>query len=193
MVTHFAFEPLDLQGAYRIRPFWAEDERGGLMKSYNVDTFRANGIEHDLKECFYTVSRRGVIRATHFQLGRQQAKLVQCLRGHVYDVVADLRPESPTYGQWRGFHLTEENRDCLLVPERFGHGYLVIEDSLVSYQCAEVFYGEGDSGIRYDDPDLGIAWPYEMIGGAENLIVSAKDRALMSFREYTERMLRESK
>ena len=157
MVQKFDFQPLDLQGAYRIKPFYATDNRGGFIKDYNVDTFRANGIDHDLKEVFYTISKRGVIRATHFQLVKQQAKLVRCISGHVYDVI---------------------------VPQYFGHGYLVIEDSVVSYKCAEVFYGEGDSGIMYNDPDIGIEWPFELIGGKENLIISEKDLHLMSFADY---------
>lgn len=184
MVQKFDFQKLDLQGAYLIKPFYATDNRGGLIKDYNVDTFKANGIHHDLKEVFYTISKRGVIRATHFQLVKQQPKLVRCISGHVYDVIVDLRPDSPTFGQWRGFHLTGENTNTLLVPKFFGHGYLVIEDSVVSYKCAEVFYAEGDSGIMYNDPDIGIEWPFELIGGKENLIISEKDLNLMSFREY---------
>ena len=77
--------------------------------------------------------------------------------------------------------------EMLLVPQFFGHGYLVIEDSIVSYKCAEMFYGEGDSGIIFDDPDIGIKWPFELIGGKENLIISEKDQNLMSFQEYQER------
>ena len=76
----------------------------------------------------------------------------------------------------------------LLVPAGFGHGYLVIEDSVVSYKCAEVFFGEGDSGIMYNDPDIAIEWPMDLIGGMENLIISEKDLNLMSFREYDEKM-----
>lgn len=106
----------------------------------------------------------------------------------IYDVIVDLRPDSPTYGQWRGFHLTSENMNSLYVPEYFGHGYLVIDDSIVSYKAGEVFYGEGDSGIMYNDPDIGIDWPFEVIGGKENLIISEKDKKLMSFQDYTERM-----
>ncbi len=120
----------------------------------------------------------------HFQLVKQQAKLVRCICGHVYDVIADLRPESPTFGQWRGFHLTGDNQVELYIPQYFGHGYLVIEDSVVSYKCGEVFYGEGDSGIMYNDPDLAIEWPMELIGGERNLIISEKDKQLMSFEQY---------
>ena len=184
MVTKFSFEELDLKGAFKIQPFYATDERGGFVKDYNIDVFKANGIEHELKEVFYTISKRGVIRATHFQLVRQQAKLVRCISGHVYDVIVDLRPESQTFGQWRGFDLTGVNQVELFIPQFFGHGYLVIEDSIVSYKCGEVFYGEGDSGIMYNDPDINIKWPFEKIGGVENLIISEKDKNLMSLKQY---------
>lgn len=184
MVQKFDFQELDLKGAYLIKPFYATDERGGLVKDYNIDIFKENGIYYDLKEVFYTISKQGVIRATHFQLQKQQPKLVRCISGHIYDVIVDLRPESPSFGQWRGYHLTDKNPVSLLVPEYFGHGYLVIEDSVVSYKCAEVFYKEGDSGIMYNDPDIAIEWPFELIGGKENLIVSEKDLNLMTFSEY---------
>ena len=182
MIQKFEFQELNLKGAYLIDPFYASDERGGLIKDYNEETFQLNGITHDLKEVFYTISKRGVIRAIHFQLVRQQAKLVRCISGHVYDVIVDLRPASPTYGQWMGFHLTGDNRKSLLIPEYFGHGYLVIEDSVVSYKCAEMFYGEGDSGILYNDRDIGISWPLDLIGGEAELILSENDRHLMSFK-----------
>lgn len=184
MVQKFDFQALDLEGAYLIKPFYATDERGGLIKDYNVEIFKTQGLDYQLKEVFYTISKRGVIRATHFQLGKQQPKLVRCISGHVYDVIVDLRPGSPTFGQWRGFHLSDKNNNCLLVPAYFGHGYLVLEDSIVSYKCAEVFYAEGDSGIAYNDPDIAIEWPIELIGGKENLIISEKDLNLMSFKEY---------
>ena len=184
MIEKFQFESLPLKGAYKITPFYATDERGGFIKDYNIDTFKANGLDRELKEVFYTISKKGVIRALHFQLEQQQAKLVRCITGKVYDVIVDLRPDSETYGQWLGFELSGDNRTALYVPEYFGHGYLVLEDSVVSYKCGEVFYGAGDSGIMYDDPDIAVQWPFELIGGKEKLIISEKDRRLMSFREY---------
>lgn len=187
MIQTFDFQELDLKDAYMITPFFASDERGGLIKDYNIDTFHEHGIRHELKEVFYTISKRGVIRATHFQLVKQQPKLVRCVSGHVYDVIVDLRLESPTFGQWRGFHLTGDNRKSILVPAGFGHGYLVIEDSVVSYKCAEVFYGDGDSGVMYNDPDIGIEWPFDLIGGKDKLIISEKDLNLMSLKEYIKR------
>lgn len=190
MVQKFNFQKLDLEGAYLIKPFYAADNRGGFIKDFNVDVFKQNGIHHDLKEVFYTISKKGVIRAIHFQLVKQQAKLVRCISGHVYDVIVDLRPNSPTFGQWRGFDLTQDNMNMLLVPQYFGHGYLVLEDSIVSYKCDEVFYGEGDSGIKYNDSDINVKWPFDLIGGEKNLIISDKDLNLMSFKEYATTFLK---
>ena len=103
MVQQFEFQELDLKGASYIKPFFATDERGGLVKDYNIDVYKNAGIEHELKETFYTISKRGVIRAIHFQLYKPQPKLMRCISGYVYHVLVDLRPESPTYGQWRHF------------------------------------------------------------------------------------------
>lgn len=184
MVQKFEFQELELKGAFLIKPFFATDSRGGLIKDYNIEMFRANGIEHELKEVFYTISKKSVIRAIHFQLVKQQAKLVRCVSGHVYDVIVDLRPDSSTFGKWIGFDLTGENLNELYIPQYFGHGYLVLEDSIVSYKCAEVFFAEGDSGIMYDDMDINVNWPFNKIGGKNNIIVSEKDLKLMSLKEY---------
>lgn len=184
MIQKFAFEETTLKGAYKITPFYATDERGGFLKDFNIDVFKENHINHELKEVFYTISKKGVIRAMHFQLDRQQAKLVRCVSGHIYDVIVDLRPESPTFGQWEGFDLSGENMIELYIPEYFGHGYLVLEDSVVSYKCGEVFYADGDSGIMYNDPDINIKWPFELIGGLKKIIISEKDKNLMNFQDY---------
>lgn len=187
MIQKFEFQELTLKDAYLIKPFFASDERGGLLKDYNATVFKEHGINHKLKEVFYTVSKKGVIRAIHFQLGKQQAKLVRCVSGHVYDVIVDLRSDSDTFGQWMGFDLSADNMNELLVPEFFGHGYLVLEDSIVSYKCAEEFYGNGDSGIMFNDPEIGIDWPFDRIGGKNKMIISDKDMNLMSFEEYKQR------
>ena len=186
MIRKFDFKETELKGSFIITPFYATDERGGFVKDYNIDMFKANGIEHELKEVFYTISKKGVIRAIHFQLVKQQAKLVRCIIGHVYDVIVDLRPDSPTFGLWQGFDLTGDNQVELYIPPFFGHGYLVLEDSIVSYKCGEVFYGEGDSGIMYNDPDINVMWPFEKIGGLDKIIISEKDLKLMSFKDYIE-------
>lgn len=184
MIQKFEVSETKLAGAYLIQPFCASDERGILIKDYNVDVLNSFGINHELKEVFYTVSHKGVIRAIHFQEIKQQPKLVRCISGHIFDVIVDLRKESPTFGKWQAFELTGDNMKSLLIPACFGHGYLVLEDSIVSYKCAEVFYGEGDTGIRWDDENIGILWPLERIGGKEQLIISEKDKTLQSFEEY---------
>jgi len=186
MIEQFSFQELSLKGAFLVKPFWASDERGCFIKDYNINTFQVNGIHHELKEVFFTCSHKGVIRAIHFQRVKEQAKLVRCISGHIYDVIIDLRKESSTFGQWLGFDLTGENRVALYVPEHFGHGYLVMEESIVCYQCNEVFFGEYDSGIKWDDPVMGIKWPLDCIGGIKNLIISEKDKSLQSFSSFLE-------
>jgi dTDP-4-dehydrorhamnose 3,5-epimerase len=180
------FEKLDLEGAYLITPFFADDIRGRFLKDYSQEIFEQNGINHNLKEVFYTISHKGVIRAMHFQSVKPQAKLVRCVFGKVYDVIIDLRKDSPTFKKWRGFYLSSENMKELLVPKGFGHGYLVLEDSIVSYKCAEKFYSEYDDGIKFDDSDMGIEWPYEEIGGKDRVIVAEKDKNLQSFNHYVQ-------
>lgn len=184
MNTRFTFQETQLKDALLITPFCAEDERGAFIKDYAREVFEKNGLRHELAEVFYTVSHRGVVRGMHFQRERQQAKLVRCIAGRVYDVIVDLRPDSPTFLQWQGFWLDSSNMQMLYVPEHFAHGYLVTEDSVVSYKCSERFYGEYDDGIHYLDPDFGIDWPFELIGGADKVILSQKDAGLQSFAEY---------
>lgn len=188
MVQKFEFKELELKGAYYIKPFYATDERGGLIKDYNIDTFKNAGIDYELKETFYTISQKGVIRSTHFQLEKPQPKLMRLISGHLYYIMVDLRPDSPTCGKWLHFDLKDDDVTSLLVPAGFGQGYLALEDSVMSYKAAEVFYGPGDSGIKYDDPDIGIEWPFELIGGKENMLISDKDLNLMSFKEYLIKM-----
>lgn len=181
MIHKFSFEELDLKGAYLIKPFVAYDDRGYFLKDYSKEVFEDNGIFHDLKEVFYTNSKKGVVRAIHFQRVKEQAKLVRCVSGKVYDVIVDLRKDSPTFGKWRGFFLSEENKEQLFIPEHFGHGYLVIEPSVVSYKCGEKFYGEYDDGIMWNDPDIGIEWPLELVNN--EIILSDKDKNLSSLKD----------
>lgn len=185
MIQKFDFKQTSLEGAYLISPFFASDFRGGFLKDYNIETFRDNHIDLQLKEVFYTISKRGVIRAIHFQLDKQQPKLVRCVQGIIYDVIVDLRPESTSYGKWEAFELSAENMLSLYIPPFFGHGYLVIDDSIVSYKCGDVFFPAGDSGIAYNDPKLNISWPFDRIGGINKMIISEKDLHLMSFEDYT--------
>lgn len=185
MIQQFDFRKTEIEGLIEITPFKADDIRGYFTKDYSKEIFESNNIDHDLMEVFYTTSHRGVIRALHFQREKQQPKLVRCICGHVYDVVADLRKDSPTFKKWLGFELKgSENRE-ILVPAGCAHGYLVLEEnSVVSYKCSEKFYGEYDDGILWNDPDINIKWPLERVGGEKNIILADKDMNLQSFEKF---------
>ncbi|MCI1245333.1 MAG: dTDP-4-dehydrorhamnose 3,5-epimerase [Bacilli bacterium] len=182
-MTKFYFKKLPLEGAFLITPFSAPDLRGSFIKDYSKEAFMQNGIDYNLEEVFYTVSHKGVIRAIHFQRVKQQPKLVRCVSGHVFDVIVDLRRDSKTFKKWMGFDLTGENMKEILVPAGFGHGYLVFEDSIVSYKCAAKFDGEYDSGIIWNDKTLNVSWPLDKLDGAP-LILSDKDKHLMTFEQF---------
>ncbi|CAI3665187.1 dTDP-4-dehydrorhamnose 3,5-epimerase [Clostridium neonatale] len=184
MIQKFEFKSTEIDGLIEITPFNAEDIRGCFTKDYSKEVFELNGIKHDLIEVFYTTSYKGVIRALHFQRVKQQAKLVRCIKGHVYDVVVDLRKDSPTFKKWIGFDLIGEKHNEILVPEGCAHGYLVLEDSIVSYKCGEKFYGEYDDGIMWNDEDINVEWPLDRIGGEKNMIIADKDKNLQTFKEF---------
>lgn len=184
MISPFKFSETNIKGLYEIQPFNADDVRGCFTKDYSKEVFENNGISYDLKEVFYTTSHKGVIRALHFQRVMQQPKLVRCIFGHVYDVVVDLRKDSPTFKQWLGFDLVGDKHNEILVPAGCAHGYLVLEKSIVSYKCAEKFFGEYDDGIMWNDPDINVQWPLSKIGGVDNLILADKDKNLQSFAEF---------
>ena len=152
-----------------ITPFsFKETEIKGLIE---VTPFNADDV-------------RGCFTKDYFQRVMQQPKLVRCIYGHVYDVVVDLRKDSPTFKKWLAFDLTGENKKEILVPAGCAHGYLVLEHSIVSYKCAEKFYGEYDDGILWNDEDIGVKWPLELIGGEEKVILADKDKNLQSFKEF---------
>ncbi|MBS5983962.1 MAG: dTDP-4-dehydrorhamnose 3,5-epimerase [Clostridium butyricum] len=184
MIHKFEFEKTDIEGLVHIKPFCADDVRGLFIKDYSKEVFEQNDIKHDLQEVFYTKSHKGVIRALHFQRVKQQPKLVRCVWGKVFDVVVDLRKESPTFKKWLGFYLSEENREELLVPAGCAHGYLVLEESIVSYKCSEKFCGEYDDGIKWDDKDINVEWPLELVGGKEKVILADKDKTLQTFEQF---------
>ena len=184
MIQKFEFHETKIADLFEITPFNADDIRGCFTKDFSKEVFEANGIHHDLAEVFYTTSHRGVIRALHFQRVMQQPKLVRCIFGHVWDVVVDLRKNSSTFKQWLAFDLVGEQHNEILVPAGCAHGYLVLEDSIVSYKCSEKFYGEYDDGILWNDPDINVQWPLEKIGGPEHLIIADKDKNLQSFQAF---------
>lgn len=182
MIQKFEFKETEIEDLIEIQPFCSGDIRGYFIKDYSKENFEQNGIDYDLKEVFYTNSYKGVIRALHFQREKQQPKLVRCISGKIYDVVVDLRKDSKTFQKWIGFELSEANKKELLIPAGCAHGYLVLEDSIVSYKCAEKFYGEYDDGIMWNDSDIGVDWPLKLVDN--QIILADKDKNLQTFKEF---------
>jgi dTDP-4-dehydrorhamnose 3,5-epimerase len=134
--------------------------------------FAELGIREEMVQDNHSRSRRGIVRGMHFQVGDGAAKLVRCGRGRIFDVVVDLRHGSPTFGEWEGFELTDENMHMAYCPIGFAHGFCVLSEIAdVAYKTSAYWDPERESGFAFDDPDVGIAWPAEI-----ELIASARDR-----------------
>lgn len=188
MNQSFTFQKLVFPGVYLIKPYIIHDSRGSFIKDYSKEVFAANNIKYDLKEVYYTESRKGVIRAIHFQSVKEQPKLIRCVCGSIFEIIVDLRNDSPYFGQWRAFMLNGGNQDQILIPVGCGHGYIVLEDSIVSYKCAETMYDEYDDGIIWNDREIAIQWPFHKIGGIDNIILSDKDRQLQTFAQFKNKL-----
>ncbi len=161
-MTIMPFERLKtkLNGPILLKPKVIGDERGFFCETYRRNEFTALGIEEEMVQDNHSRSGYGIVRGMHFQVGRGAAKLVRTSRGHIYDVVVDLRTGSPTYGQWEGFDLTADNMHSLYVPFGFAHGFCVVSDVAdVMYKQDRYFADATERGITYADPDLAIEWP----------------------------------
>ena len=152
--------PPRLDGPLLIQATAHGDSRGFFAETFRKSLLTEHGVDHDWVQDNHSRSSRGVLRGMHFQTDPGQAKLVRAARGSVYDVAVDLRRDSPTYGQWEGFELSDENMRMVYIPVGFAHGFLVtsaIADTV--YKCSHYYIPETEAGIRYDDPDVGIEWP----------------------------------
>lgn len=178
----FKFENTSIAGLKLIYPFFAPDERGYFMKTYERNIFMENGIDMGNAEDMTSYSKRGVLRGLHFQTKYSQDKLIRVYYGEVYDVAVDLRKDSPTFGKWEGFYLSGKNKLGLYIPSGFAHGYLALtEEVIFSYRCGQPYAPSYDSGIVWNDKDLGVEWP---IDNEQNLIISSKDQGLQTFSEF---------
>lgn len=177
----FEFQELDLKGAYLIRNFYVGDNRGGFTKTFEKDIYRETGIEFQLNETFTSCSMKNVIRGLHFQTHNPQAKLVSVVAGAVWDVIVDLRLDSPTFKQWRAHELSADNHLSFYIPRGFAHGFASLEDGTVMlYQCYGRYDQKTDTGIRFDDKEIGIIWPIDEAVA----IHSNRDLELMSLKDY---------
>ena len=160
-----------------------KDERGFFMESYSDEKYKKLGIDFNFVQDNHSLSvEAGVIRGLHFQRGdAAQTKLIRVVTGEVLDVVVDLRKGSPTYGQWESFILSEHNRRQLLVPRGFAHGFATLTPNVnFMYKCDNYYNAEADTGIAFDDNDLGIDWQIDI----SKAIISEKDRKLLTFKEF---------
>jgi dTDP-4-dehydrorhamnose 3,5-epimerase len=168
------FAETTVHGAFVIDPEPREDERGFFARLWDRDVFAARGLTADFVQCNESFSaRKGTLRGLHYQAAPHgEVKLVRCVRGAIFDVLVDLRPDSSTYTRWFGAELTAANRRLLYIPEGCAHGYLTLEDqSEVEYPVSCAYHPDAERGIRWNDPRFAIAWP-----DVEPLTLSPKDR-----------------
>jgi dTDP-4-dehydrorhamnose 3,5-epimerase len=148
------------------------DERGFLLESFSEKSWRETGVDVEFVQDNHSRSSKGILRGIHFQTHPGQAKLVRCVRGAVWDVAVDLRKDSPTYRQWEGYELSDENHRQLFVPAGFGHGFVVLSDVAdVAYKLSSYYDPATEAGIAWDDPDVAVEWP---VGDPQ---VSERDRS----------------
>ena len=164
-----------IDGVYIIEPTVFGDDRGYFMETYSKAEFEEIGLYYDFVQDNQSKSKKGVLRGLHFQKENIQAKLVRVLKGEVFDVAVDLRPNSKTYGKWEGVILSEENKKMFLIPKGFAHGFLVLsEEAEFTYKCDDIYNHNAEGGLAWNDKEVGINWPLGNIK-KEDLITSEKD------------------
>lgn len=153
-------ETCEIEGLKVITPTVFGDARGYFVETYNYNDYKAAGIDVEFVQDNQSASKKGVLRGLHFQIQYPQDKLVRVIKGEVFDVAVDLRKASPTFGQWHGVLLSEENMKQFFVPKGFAHGFLVLSDyAEFCYKCSDFYHPGDEGGLRYDDPEIGVQWP----------------------------------
>ena len=176
-MSKFKKKETGIDGLYVIEPTVFEDNRGFFMETYNKNDFCEIGIENEFVQDNQSKSCKGVLRGLHYQINYPQAKLVRVIKGEVYDVAVDLRKDSKTYGKYYGVLLSEENKLQFLIPRGFAHGFLVVSDEAeFVYKCDDFYHPNDEGGISFEDKNINIQWPFDKIGGYENIIQSEKDK-----------------
>lgn len=172
------FIETQLPGAYTLDFDRREDQRGFFAHAWSQAEFAQHNLTSNIVDINFSYNRaRGTLRGMHFQRNPfAQVKVVRCTRGAIYDVIVDLRPESPTFQQWIGVELTADNHRALYVPEGFAHGFQTLEDNCdVTYLVSQIYAPSAEGGVRYDDPAFGITWPLAVA------VISERDLAWPAF------------
>src|SRR5881397_2682808 len=169
-----------LAGLVIVNIDYFQDARGFFIESWNKRDFAAAGLDCDVVQESHSSSRYGVIRGLHYQdMRAPMVKLVRCTAGRILDVAVDLRASSPTFGKWCSIELSADNKTLLYVPVGFAHGFATLSEYCeVQYKQTAYYRPETEGGVAWDDPDIGIEWPYD------DPILSDRDRRQMSFGEY---------
>ena len=168
------FKKIDtsIEGVCIIEPTVFGDNRGYFMETYSKADFEEIGLNYDFVQDNQSKSKKGVLRGLHFQKENTQSKLVRCIKGEVFDVAVDLRAGSPTYGKWEGVVLSAEKGNMFMIPRGFAHGFVVLsETATFAYKCDELYHPEDEGGIMWNDPEIGIIWPYK-----GEVLLSEKDK-----------------
>jgi dTDP-4-dehydrorhamnose 3,5-epimerase len=181
------FVPTKLDGAYVVEPERHEDERGFFARTWSRHEFAERGLVSDLSQCSVSRnSKTGTLRGMHFQAApHEEAKLVRCTAGAIFDVIVDLRPGSPTHADWVGVELAAETGRALYIPKGLAHGFQSLVDGAeVLYMISDSYVLEAASGVRWNDPAFGIEWPL-----AETRIINERDRSYPDYRPGSLRTL----
>jgi len=180
-MKNFNFNLTRIDGVYIIEPKTFGDSRGYFMETYSKEQFCEAGLSMNFVQDNESKSSKGVLRGLHFQKKHSQGKLVRVTNGEVFDVAVDLRTGSPTYGQWEGVILSDKNKKQFYIPEGFAHGFLVLSDEAVfNYKCTDFYSPEYDGGVMWNDPEINIEWPLDLI---KNIILSEKDKTHPNLKE----------
>ncbi len=178
-VGNFNFIETSIKDVYIIEPKKYGDNRGYFMETYKESSFKEAGLDYCFVQDNQSKSKKGVLRGLHFQKTYPQAKLVRCIEGEVFDVCVDLRKGSPTYGKWEGVILSAEKGNQFMIPRGFAHGFVVLsETATFCYKCDEFYHPEDEGGFMYNDPDVGIDWPYK-----GEVLLSEKDKVHKSLKD----------
>ncbi len=159
-------EPLAVHGAFLISPEPKEDHRGFFARMYDRAIWEERGLDPTIEQCNASFTKKaGTVRGLHYQLPpHEETKVIRCTKGRIFDVVADRRKDSPTYGKWAGAELTADNHKMLYVPKGCAHGFQTLEDETeIFYLVSTAFHKDADRGIRYSDPTFAITWPLPVI------------------------------